>query len=394
MTIAEVPLEIVWQMRRDIMYPEHTIEMVRLDNDDEGTHIGIYLGGEVVSVISLFFSGGELQFRKLATRVQHQGKGFAKSLLRHVFHLAKEKNCNTVWCNARTTALALYEKFGMQVVGDTWMQHGHTFVKMIVSVKGTKLDNIVMDKNTTGAASKSQGFIIPAIDIIDGKCVRLSQGDYAQKKIYNEHPLEVALQFEDAGIKRLHLVDLDGAKAGKVINWKVLENIASKTKLIIDFGGGIKGFDDLKVVFESGAALATIGSLAVKDEALFTAMIKQYGADKFFLGADVKNERIAISGWLEQTNIFVYDFINQYKTLGLAQFFCTDIAKDGMMEGPSLELYKTILKECEGIQLTASGGVSNIDDLYKLKEAGCAAAIVGKAIYEGSIAISELSVFA
>jgi len=202
------------------------------------------------------------------------------------------------------------------------------------------------------------------------------------------------LQFEDAGIKRLHLVDLDGAKAGKVINWKVLEQIASKTKLVIDFGGGIKGFDDINVVFESGAALATIGSLAVKDEEVFAAMIKQYGADKFFLGADVKNERIAIGGWLELTKIYVYDFINQYKKLGLTQFFCTDIAKDGMMEGPSLELYKNILKECEGIQLTASGGVSSLDDLHQLKEAGCTAAIVGKAISEGSIAISDLSVFA
>jgi phosphoribosylformimino-5-aminoimidazole carboxamide ribotide isomerase len=238
-----------------------------------------------------------------------------------------------------------------------------------------------------------KGFVIPAIDIIDGKCVRLSQGDYAQKKVYNEHPLEVALQFEDAGIQRLHLVDLDGAKAGKVTNWKVLEKIASKTKLVIDFGGGIKSFDDVSVIFESGAALATIGSLAVKDETLFTEMIRRYGADKFFVGADVKNEKIAISGWLEQTDVYVYDFIHKYFELGIKQFFCTDIAKDGMMEGPSTELYKTILKECPGIQLTASGGVSKMDDLFELKEAGCIAAIVGKAIYEGTISMNDLKQF-
>ena len=237
------------------------------------------------------------------------------------------------------------------------------------------------------------GFVFPAIDIFDGKCVRLSQGDYSQKKVYNEHPLEVALQFEDAGIQRLHLVDLDGAKAGKVINWKVLEQIASKTKLVIDFGGGIKTFDDLSVIFNSGAALATIGSLAVKDEQLFATMIQQYGAGKFFVGADVKNEKIAIGGWLEQTDVYVYDFINKYHASGIEQFFCTDIAKDGMMEGPSTELYKTILKECPGIQLTASGGVSKMDDLFELKEAGCIAAIVGKAIYEGTISINDLKQF-
>lgn len=237
------------------------------------------------------------------------------------------------------------------------------------------------------------GFVIPAIDIIDGKCVRLSQGDYAQKKIYNERPLEVALQFEDAGISRLHLVDLDGAKAGKVTNWKVLELLASKTRLVIDFGGGIKSFEDLSVVFNSGSALATIGSLAVKDEALFTAMISQYGPGKFFLGADVKKEKIAIGGWLEQTDVYVYDFINKYRELGIQQFFCTDIAKDGMMEGPAITLYETILKECAGIQLTASGGVSKMDDLFALKEAGCSAAIVGKAIYEGTISLNDLKQF-
>lgn len=242
--------------------------------------------------------------------------------------------------------------------------------------------------------SRAGGFVIPAIDLIDGKCVRLSQGDYNQKKVYNEHPLEVALQLEDAGIKRLHLVDLDGAKAGKVVNWKVLEQLASKTSLEIDFGGGIKSADDIAVIFNSGASLATIGSLAVKDEALFSQMIQQYGPEKFFVGADVKNERLAISGWLEQTDIYVYDFINRYREKGVTQFFCTDIAKDGMMEGPSTALYKTILKECRGIELTASGGVSRLDDLFTLQEAGCVAAIVGKAIYEGNISMNDLKQFA
>lgn len=255
-----------------------------------------------------------------------------------------------------------------------------------------KLDPVVSDIKRN-KMPVNNGFVIPAIDVIDGKCVRLSQGDYAQKKVYNENPLEVALEFEDAGIQRLHLVDLDGAKAGKVINWKVLEKIASKTKLVIDFGGGIKSFDDVSVIFNSGAALATIGSLAVKNEALFTSMIKQFGADKFFLGADVKNEKIAISGWLEQTDVYVYDFIHKYHSQGIDQFFCTDIAKDGMMQGPSTDLYKTILKECPGIQLTASGGVSKLDDLFELKEAGCVAAIVGKAIYEGNISINDLKQF-
>ena len=233
--------------------------------------------------------------------------------------------------------------------------------------------------------------IIPAIDIIDGKAVRLSQGDYAQKKIYNEHPLEVALQFEDAGIKRLHLVDLDGAKAGKVTNWKVLEKIAGKTSLQIDFGGGIKSFEDLAIIFESGASLATIGSLAVKDKPLFEQMVKHYGPEKFFIGADVKKEKIAIHGWLEQTNIYVYDFINDLKqSLGLTQFFCTDISKDGMMEGPATDLYKNMIKECEGISLTASGGVSKMVDLYPLVEAGCDGVIIGKAIYEGTIQLADL----
>ena len=233
--------------------------------------------------------------------------------------------------------------------------------------------------------------IIPAIDIIDGKCVRLTQGDYQQKKIYNEHPLEVAKQFEAVGLGRLHLVDLDGAKAGSVKNWKVLDAIASKTKLVIDFGGGIKKEDDVKVVFNSGAAFATIGSLAVKDEKTFVEWLKQYGASKFLLGADVKNEKIAVGGWLETTDIWIYDFMEKYIDHGLTQIFCTDVSKDGLLEGPSIDLYRNIIDKFPDLHFIASGGVSSMKDLEELKRIGCKGAIVGKAIYEGIIKIEELS---
>ncbi len=235
--------------------------------------------------------------------------------------------------------------------------------------------------------------IIPAIDIIDGKCVRLTQGDYSQKKIYNENPLEVAKEFEAAGIKRLHLVDLDGAKAGKVQHWKVLNSITSKTQLIIDFGGGIKQETDLKIVFESGAKLATIGSLAVKDEKMFSSWIAQYGADRFFLGADVKEEKIAIGGWLESTDIAVVDFIQNYVDKGITQIFCTDISKDGKLEGPSTALYQKIVQQFPAIHFVASGGVSSLDDLRILKNIGCSGVIIGKAIYEGRITLPELIPF-
>ena len=233
--------------------------------------------------------------------------------------------------------------------------------------------------------------IIPAIDIIDGKCVRLTQGDYNQKTIYNEDPLEVAQMFQDAGLKRLHLVDLDGAKAGEVKNWKVLEKLASKTSMVIDFGGGIKQETDLTVVFESGAALATIGSLAVKAEATFVSWIQKYGAEKFLLGADVKDEKIAVSGWLETTDIWIYDFIEKYMAHGVQQLFCTDVSKDGKLEGPSLFLYKQILEKFPSLYFIASGGVSSIEDLELLRETGCSGAIVGKAIYENRISLKELS---
>ncbi len=235
--------------------------------------------------------------------------------------------------------------------------------------------------------------IIPAIDIIDGKCVRLTQGDYAQQKMYNEFPLEVAKEFEGAGIKRLHLVDLDGAKAGKVQNWKVLELIASQTQLIIDFGGGIKQAADLDIVFQSGAQMATIGSLAVKNETLFKQWIQQYGANKFFLGADVKDELIAVGGWLETTNKNVFDFIQSYLDEGLNQVFCTDISKDGKLEGPSIPLYEKIIHQFPQLFFVASGGVSSMEDLHELKRIGCSGVIIGKAIYEGRIALKELISF-
>jgi phosphoribosylformimino-5-aminoimidazole carboxamide ribotide isomerase len=232
--------------------------------------------------------------------------------------------------------------------------------------------------------------IIPAIDIIDGKCVRLTQGDYSQKTIYNEHPLEVAKEFEDAGLQRLHLVDLDGAKAGAVRNWKVLETIAGKTTLQIDFGGGIKTPKDVKIVFDSGAVLATVGSIAVKNEEEFSSWLTRFGADKFLLGADVKHEKIAIAGWQETTDIWIYDFIEKYIEKGVTQLFCTDVSKDGKLEGPAVELYKSITSKFPALHFIASGGVSSMKDIDELQEAGCKAVIIGKAIYEGRIKVSEL----
>lgn len=235
--------------------------------------------------------------------------------------------------------------------------------------------------------------IIPAIDIIEGKCVRLTEGDYAQKKIYNEDPLEVAKAFEGIGLMRLHLVDLDGAKAGQVMNWKVLEKIANNTELKIDFGGGIKTEATLKTVLDTGATYATIGSLAVKNELLFQEWIARFGAKVFMLGADVLDEKIAIGGWLEKTEISVFDFMKSYIDKGVKQIFCTDIKKDGKLQGPSIELYQKIIEQFPNLHLIASGGVSSLDDLIELEEIGCSAAIVGKAIYENKITISELANF-
>jgi phosphoribosylformimino-5-aminoimidazole carboxamide ribotide isomerase len=235
--------------------------------------------------------------------------------------------------------------------------------------------------------------IIPAIDIIDGKCVRLTQGDYAQKIIYNEDPLEVAKGFEAIGITRLHLVDLDGAKSGKVINLSVLEKIAANTKLVIDFGGGIKSDADISSVYNAGAAIATIGSVAVKDPDKFYAWVKKNGADKILLGADVKNEKIAVSGWLEETAISVFDFIRENISVGINTIFCTDISKDGLLQGPAIELYKKIIAENPKINLIASGGVSNMKDIISLEKIGCKGVIIGKAIYEGRIRLNELEKF-
>jgi len=232
--------------------------------------------------------------------------------------------------------------------------------------------------------------IIPAIDIIDGKCVRLTQGDYAQKRVYNEHPLEVAQAFEDAGLRRLHLVDLDGAKAGKVRNWKVLETLAGKTGMVIDFGGGIKTGADVDIVFNSGAALATVGSIAVKDGPLFVSWLQEYGAGRFLLGADVKEEKIAIGGWLETTDRWVYDFIQEYVEKGVTQVFCTDVSKDGLLQGPALDLYRSIIDKFPELHFIASGGVSSMDDVRQLAEIGCKGVIIGKAIYEGRILLDEI----
>jgi phosphoribosylformimino-5-aminoimidazole carboxamide ribotide isomerase len=237
------------------------------------------------------------------------------------------------------------------------------------------------------------GFIIPAIDIIDGKCVRLEQGDYSKISLYHKEPLEVAKKFEDAGLKRLHLVDLDGAKEGAVKNWKVLERIAGKTSLVIDFGGGIKAEKDVQIVFDSGAALATVGSIAVKNEEELVRWLSKFGADKFLLGADVKKEKIAISGWQETTDVWIYDFIQKYIDHGVQQIFCTDVSKDGKLEGPATELYKNIIEKFPSLHLIASGGVSSLNDLEDLKDCGCKAAIVGKAIYENRITLNELKTF-
>ena len=232
--------------------------------------------------------------------------------------------------------------------------------------------------------------IIPAIDIIDGKCVRLSKGDYDTKKIYNENPLEVAKSFEAYGIQYLHLVDLDGAKSSRIVNYKVLEQIALKTSLKIDFGGGIKSDVDLKIAFESGANQITGGSIAIKQPEVFKNWIQQYGADKIILGADAMKEKVAISGWLEESNEEVIPFIQNYQKEGIQYVICTEISKDGMLEGPSFELYKRILEQTKDVKLIASGGISTFDELPKLAELGCEGTIIGKAIYEGRITLKQL----
>lgn len=232
--------------------------------------------------------------------------------------------------------------------------------------------------------------IIPAIDIIDGKCVRLTKGDYTTKKIYNENPLEIAKSFEDNGIQFLHVVDLDGAKSNRIVNYNTLEKLASKTTLVIDFGGGLKSEKDVEIAFESGAKQVTGGSIAAKKRSEFVGWINRYGAEKVILGADCKNRKIATDGWLKESDTDVIEFIQSYEQNGIRDVISTDISKDGMLEGPSINLYKDILNQTH-VNLIASGGVSNINDLYRLREIGCSGVIIGKAIYEGRVTIKELS---
>jgi phosphoribosylformimino-5-aminoimidazole carboxamide ribotide isomerase len=235
--------------------------------------------------------------------------------------------------------------------------------------------------------------IIPAIDILEGKCVRLEQGDYRIKKVYDADPLEVAMNFQDNGITRLHMVDLDGARSSHVINWGVLERLSSRTSLKIDFGGGIKTDADLHIVFESGAAMATIGSIAIRDRELFKSWMFAYGPEKIILGADVKDRRIAISGWLEVTDMEIIPFLNGYKEYGVKQVLCTDVSKDGMLKGAAIDLYKMIREQVPSFHLLASGGIASVSDLEKLDALGVSGAIIGKALYEGRISMEDLKKF-
>lgn len=232
--------------------------------------------------------------------------------------------------------------------------------------------------------------IIPAIDLMDGKCVRLAQGDFASKKVYDENPLEIAKQYEAVGLKRLHIVDLDGAKSGVLTNLKVLENIARQTHLTIDFGGGIKTDSDIQAVYDSGAQMASVGSVAVKNPEIFAAWLDKYGSDKILLGADVRGENLAVDGWQTATDVKILPFLEDYYARGGRQFFCTDIAKDGLLQGAAVELYEKIISHLPDLQLIASGGVSSLDDVLELEKVGCAGVIIGKAIYEGKITLAEL----
>ena len=235
--------------------------------------------------------------------------------------------------------------------------------------------------------------LVPAIDLIEGKCVRLTQGDYNTQKIYNEDPLEVAKQFEGNGIRRLHVVDLDGAREGHIVNYRILERLATRTSLIIDFGGGLKTEGDLEIAFESGAQKVTGGSIAVKQPEIFTTWITKFGSERIILGADAKEKKIAISGWKETTDQALIPFIESYYNKGITQVICTDIARDGMLQGPSIDLYLEILDAVPNLTLIASGGVSSVADIERLQEAGIPAVIFGKAIYEGRIKLKDLLPF-
>lgn len=380
MNIRLISADDTLQLRRDVLYPSEPLSAMKMEHDAEGLHFGVFDGGQLVTVVSLFMDRGSAQFRKLATAPAARGRGFGKAILAHLVSICQKEKIQLLWCNARDTAVSFYDALGYTRKGDYFIKGGISFVRM----------ELPLDIDTMTAKRFE---IIPAIDIIDGKCVRLTQGDYSQQKIYNEHPLEVAKEFEDIGVRRLHLVDLDGAKKGAVVNWKVLEDIAGKTGLVTDFGGGIKTGKDIDIVFECGAALATIGSVAVKQPELFFSWVQQYGAGKIFLGADVKEEKIAVGGWLETTELSVFDFLEKNIAQGVINIFCTDIAKDGLLQGPSTDLYKKIITRFPGINFVASGGVSNIADVAALQEAGCSGAIIGKAIYEGRISLEALKTF-
>ncbi len=235
--------------------------------------------------------------------------------------------------------------------------------------------------------------LIPAIDLIDGKCVRLTQGDYAQKKVYNEDPLDMALRFEDAGLTRLHLVDLDGAKAGHIVNYRVLEKLAAHTALHIDFGGGLQSNEDLRIAFECGAKQITGGTIAVKSPDMFSAWLDQYGSERIILGADFKNGNIAVSGWQEETEQALRPFIEQWMALGAVYAICTDVSKDGLLQGSAVETYQELLEAFPELKLIASGGVSSVPELERLQELGCFGAIVGKAFYEGTVKLTEIDRF-
>lgn len=235
--------------------------------------------------------------------------------------------------------------------------------------------------------------IIPAIDIIGGKCVRLTEGDYATKTEYAATPIEMAIRYEELGFKRIHVVDLDGAKAGKVMNWEVLETLAKNTKLVIDFGGGVKTEQEVERVLSLGVSFVTVGSIAANQPFVFKQWLKNYGASHFFLGADVKDRKIMTSGWLHQTSIDIMDFVEEYQLEGVRDIFCTDIAKDGKLKGPSTLLYKEIIERFPRLRLVASGGVSSVLDLDELKNIGCTGVIVGKAIYEGKIDLTSLAAY-
>ena len=235
--------------------------------------------------------------------------------------------------------------------------------------------------------------LIPAIDVIDGKCVRLSQGDYQSKKVYNENPVEVAKMFEAYGIHRLHVVDLDGAASKHVVNYKVLETLAGQTSLVIDFGGGIKSDEDLHIAFESGAQMVTLGSIAVKEPDTFNRWMEVYGSERIILGADAKDGKIAVNGWLECSCLELMPFLDDYIKKGVAKVLCTDISRDGMLNGPSLELYKQIMEAHPDLHLIASGGISGMKDIEALNEAGIPAVVFGKAFYEGRITLQDLKAF-